>query len=52
MRQQAVEILAAFVDDRRQSDNLRARADDDEEFELSVVLELCHIIVLFVSLVW
>ncbi len=47
MRQQAVEILAAFVDDRRQADDLRAGADDDEKLELSVVLELCHIIVLF-----
>ena len=43
MRKEAVEILTTFVDDGRQADDLRARADDDEKFELSVVLELCHI---------
>ena len=41
VRQQAVEILAALVDDRRQADDLRARADDDQKLQLPVILELC-----------
>ena len=49
--QQAVEVLATFIDYGREADNLRARADDDEKLKFSVVLELCHIIVLFVSFV-
>ena len=39
--QQAVEILAALVDDRRQADNLRPRAHDDEQLQPPVVLESC-----------
>ena len=43
MRQQAVKVRAALVDDRRQSYNLRARAHNDQELQFSVVFELCHI---------
>ena len=42
VRQQAVEIRAAFVDDRRQTDDLRARADNDQKLQLPVILELVH----------
>ena len=39
MCQQAVEVLAALVDDRRQTDNLRARAHDNQELQLPIILE-------------
>ena len=42
VRQQAVEVFPAFVDHRRQPDDLRPRAHDDEQFQFPVVLELCH----------
>ena len=42
MGQQAVEIGPAFIDDGRETDDFGARADDDEQLELAVVLELCH----------
>ena len=34
-----VEILAALRDHRRKADNLRARADDNDQLELAVILE-------------
>ena len=43
MRQKAVEVLAAFVDHGCEADDLRAGADDNEEFEFAVIFELCHI---------
>ncbi len=43
VRQQAVEIPAALVDDRRQPDDLRPRPHDDQKLELPVILEFCHI---------
>ena len=42
--QQAVEILPTFVDHGRQADDFRARADDDQKLQPSVILELCHIL--------
>ena len=39
MRKDTVEVLAAFVDYRSKTDDLWAGADDDEEFEATVVLE-------------
>ena len=47
MRQYRVEILTAFVDDRRQADDLRARAYDDKKLQLSVILKWCHINLFF-----
>ena len=35
-----VEVVAALVDDGSETDDLGAGADDDEEFELAVVLEM------------
>ena len=49
VRQQAVEILPAFVDDGRQPDDFRTRADDDEKLELTVIFELCPIFCLALS---
>ncbi len=46
VRQEAVEILAAFIDYRCETDNLRAGADNNQELEFSVILELCHILYL------
>ena len=48
MRQDGVEVLAAFVDHRGQADDLRARADDDEQLKLAIILELCHYVILFI----
>ena len=42
MGQQAVEVLPAFVDDRRQPDDFRPRAYDDQKLQFPVILELCH----------
>ena len=39
MGQQAIEVLAALVDDRRQPDDLRPRAHDDQKLQLPVILE-------------
>ena len=39
MRQDGVEVGAALVDDRRQPDDFRAGADDDEKLEFAVVGE-------------
>jgi len=39
MCQNAIEILPAFVDHRRQADNLGPRAYDYQQFEFAVVLE-------------
>ena len=44
VREQAVEVLPAPVDDRRQPDDFRPRADDDQEFDLAVILECCHML--------
>ncbi len=40
--QDGVEVGPAFVDDGCEADDLRAGADDDEELELAVILELVH----------
>ena len=40
--QQGVEILAAFVDHRRQPDNLRPRPHDNQQLQLAVILKTCH----------
>ena len=45
MRKDAVEVLAALVDYRREADDLRARAYDYQEFEAPVVLELDVVVV-------
>ena len=37
VRQKAVEVLAALVDDCREADDFRAGAHDDQEFEFAVV---------------
>ena len=42
VREQAVEVLPAFVDDRGQPDDLRPGADDDEKLQLPVIFELGH----------
>ena len=41
--QQAVEVLPALGYHGRQADYLRPRADYDEQFQFSVVLERCHV---------
>ena len=46
--EQAVEVLPAFVDDRRQPDDLRAGADDNQKLQLPVVLERHITVVHFV----
>ena len=40
--QQAVKILPALVDDRRQTDDFRASAYNDQKLQFSVVFEGCH----------
>ena len=40
MRKNGVEVLTAFGDDGRETDDFRARADYDEELQFSVVGEL------------
>ena len=40
VRQQAVEVAAALLDDLGQADHLGARAHDDQELQAAVVLEL------------
>ena len=47
VRQDRVEILPALVDDRRQPDNFRAGADDDQKLQLPVILEFCHMLSFF-----
>ncbi len=42
VRQQGIEVLATLVYNCRQTDNLRARAHNDEKLQFSVVFELCH----------
>ena len=44
VRKQAVEILTTLVDDSGQTDDFRAGAYDDKKLELSVILELRHIV--------
>lgn len=39
-----IEVLAAFVDYRCETDNLRTGAHDDEKFQFAVIFELCHIL--------
>ena len=41
--QEAIEVLTAFVDNRRQTDDFGACAHNDEKLQLPVILELCHI---------
>jgi len=43
MRQQAVKVRAALVDDRRQLGNLRARAHNDQELQPAIVLKLLEV---------
>ena len=40
MRQQAVEVAAAFLDDLGQADDLGARAHDDQQLQAAVVFKL------------
>ena len=47
VRHDAVKIVPAPLDGRRQTDNLRARSDDDQQLDTAVVLErdvaeICH----------
>ena len=44
VRQQTVEVLAAFVNHCRQADNLRPCTHDDQKLKLPVIFELCHIV--------
>jgi len=46
VRQQAVKVRAALVDDGRQPYNFRPRAHNDQELQLPVVLELFNIHIL------
>ena len=39
MRQNDIEILAGFMDDSRQTDNLRASAHDNQQLQLAVILK-------------
>ena len=43
VRQKTVKILAAFVDNRRQTNDFRAGADDNQKLQLPVILKTCHI---------
>ena len=47
MCKDTVEVLAAFVDDCCKTDDLWACADDDQEFEATVVFEVGVAIVCF-----
>ena len=47
MGENDVKIFAAFVNDGGEADDFRARADDDEQLELAVVLELNVVVVRF-----
>ena len=40
MREDGIEVLAALVDDGGEADDLRPRADDDEQLQLAVVLKV------------
>ena len=42
MRQQAVEVATALLDDLGQADDLGAGAHDDQELKAAVVFELNH----------
>ena len=42
MGEDGVKVLAALFDDRRQTDDLRARAHDDEQLQFAVVLKRGH----------
>ena len=42
MSQERVEIRTTLIDDCGQSDDFRACADDDQQFEFSVVCEMFH----------
>jgi hypothetical protein len=42
MRQQTVEILPTLIDHRRQTDNLRPRTYDDEQFQFAIVLKMLY----------
>ena len=43
MRHNGIKILAALFDDRCQTDNFRAGADDDQQLQLAVVFEYSHV---------
>ena len=43
MRQDRVEILPALVNNRRQTDNFRARPHNDQKLQLPVIFEFSHI---------
>ena len=40
MREHGIEVLAALVDDGGEADDLRPRADDNEQLQLAVVLKV------------
>ena len=42
MSKDTVEIFPAFVDDCRKADDFRPCADDNKQFQFSVILKSCH----------
>ena len=49
VRQQAVEVAAALLDDLGQTDDLGARAHDDQQFQATIVFESNHLIFYHIS---
>ena len=49
VRQQAVEVAAALLDDLGQADDLGARAHDDEQLQAAVVFESNHLVFSHIS---
>ena len=49
VRQQAVEVAAALLDDLGQADDLGARAHDDQQFQAAIVFESNHLIFYHIS---
>jgi len=39
---QCVEVLSAFVDDSGKTDYFGPRADDNQQFQFAVILEVSH----------